>query len=841
MTSRNLPHLFLVKTGEKEPYTARGGGSRDDPPERDRAAHGARISSELSTAVEAGRAALSERGVFAGAQPEVLPGPPGLYIEFAVETGPRTEDALKSLEARDRGIELVAVRTPPPNSGGDTIATVFVPEDKVSHFERRLEEYRTKETSRGRPRHEPLVASINSVRVATPRSVFMGSDDQFPADESASTWWELWIRTGYGAQVAAAATHAEIDLKPHIVRFVERDVQIARASVLQLRRLMAATDGVAELRIARDTPAFFMRESNIDQAAWTNDLLTRVASRNAGSGTELAVCILDGGIARAHPLLAPHIASCDVMSVNLDWGGAEDTAASHAGHGTGMAGLTLYGDLTEALAGSSPLDVPFVIESVKILPPMGNNEPELYGQITLEAIGRAEVQTPDRQRIICSAVTAEDSGQGGRPSAWSAAIDRAAFDAFGSPRLVVISAGNIRDRGVTWVGDYLERNDTHEVESPAQAWNALTIGAYTEKVVVTDTGASAWQALAPAGDLCPSSRTGLLFSAQWPVKPDVVLEGGNYAHDGGQWIDALDDLQLLTTHHRIAERMLTTFGDTSAATALGARLAARVAASRPSMWPETVRALVVHSADWTPAMLARTSTAPVGSRKRTRLRRYGYGVPDLTRAVSSATNDLTLVVEDELRPFKLVGSDVKTREMAIHRLPWPAEVLASLNEVEVELRVTLSYFVEPNPGERGWTRRYRYASHGLRFDVKRQFESDQAFRNRLNAAVEAPDGAITVEASGSEGWSLGPNARNAGSIHSDVWKGTAADLASRAAIGVYPIGGWWRELKRHERYGRSARYALVASIRVPGQDVDIYTPVRVAVELMTKTDISVQL
>jgi len=33
------------------------------------------------------------------------------------------------------------------------------------------------------------------------------------------------------------------------------------------------------------------------------------------------------------------------------------------------------------------------------------------------------------------------------------------------------------------------------------------------------------------------------------------------------------------------------------------------------------------------------------------------------------------------------------------------------------MRITLSYFVEPSPGEVGWKDRYRYASHGLRFEL----------------------------------------------------------------------------------------------------------------------------
>ena len=50
----------------------------------------------------------------------------------------------------------------------------------------------------------------------------------------------------------------------------------------------------------------------------------------------------------------------------------------------------------------------------------------------------------------------------------------------------------------------------------------------------------------------------------------------------------------------------------------------------------------------------------------------------------------------------------------------------------MDLRVTLSYFVEPNPGNRGWVRRYSYSSHGLRFDVRRAAESTDHFRKRIN-------------------------------------------------------------------------------------------------------------
>jgi hypothetical protein len=206
------------------------------------------------------------------------------------------------------------------------------------------------------------------------------------------------------------------------------------------------------------------------------------------------------------------------------------------------------------------------------------------------------------------------------------------------------------------------------------------------------------------------------------------------------------------------------------------------------------------------------------------LRRYGWGVPNLERALRSASNDATLMVEDALLPFRRDGSAIKTRDMHLHRLPWPRDELLALGRQEVELRVTLSYFVEPNPGERGWTRRHRYASHSLRFAVKRSLETVAGFRGRINKAAEAEEAGQAVTA-GPDEWVLGPTVRDRGSMHSDIWRGTAADLAERDCIGVFPVGGWWKEKPSLQRWDRSARYALLVSVRAPGAAVDLYAAI----------------
>jgi hypothetical protein len=250
-------------------------------------------------------------------------------------------------------------------------------------------------------------------------------------------------------------------------------------------------------------------------------------------------------------------------------------------------------------------------------------------------------------------------------------------------------------------------------------------------------------------------------------------------------------------------------------------MAAQISAEYPEYWPETIRALIVHSAEWTRAMQAHLSGAS-GKRARQRLiRRYGFGVPSLLRSLRSADDALTLVVQSQIAPF----SKGKMHEMHLHALPWPVDVLAGLGNAAVRLRVTLSYFVEPNPGRRGWRKRHRYPSHGLRFEVRRPTETTDEFRKRLNQRALDEDEEKPDAGGDSSDWYLGEQARNKGSLHSDMWVGTAADLAERGVIGVYPVGGWWKEQPKRDRSADGARYALVVSIETEATDVDLWTPI----------------
>jgi len=812
---RDRPHLLVQGGGESEIYTSprRGGGGM--PPARARAAHAAKLERSLGLAIAGARAQLAAR------DEAMAEGERGFYLEFEVPVEHR--GALDGLENRVKKIELVAVR--PPAEGDELVtATVFVPEAVADYYTDKVEQYRDELTPGGQPKNQNLIARIEDVRLAAVRSLFTDDVALLPPAGLAA-WWEVWIRDGRLPNFRAVATRLNVRIKEHLVSFPERDVVLALADAETMARLVENTDAVAELRAAKDTPSFFLDMRPVEQADWAGDLVDRAEPPSALAP---AVCILDSGATREHPLLAPGIEASDQHAYDDAWGVGD--SAYWTGHGTQMAGVALYGDIEAALTQGGAISLRHRLETVKILPPNAQNDPELYGAVTEVGIGKAEAEAPRRRRVFVMAVTSEVGLGRGRPSSWSAAVDKLCYGGGDARRLMVLAAGNMRDDIVA--AEYLDSNDLAEAENPCQAWNALVAGAYTDKITITHPDHHGWETVAPAGDLSPASRTSNVWDRQWPIRPDVVFEGGNFAHDGVNPAEAIDDLQLITTHYRPTQRLFDSFGDTSAASALAANLCAGVMAERSELWAETVRGLIVHSAEWTPAMRARLDAAGSQAQKAAMLRRYGWGVPDLGRAIMSATNDATLMVEDALLPFRKDGSQIKTRDMHLHRLPWPREELLALGDQDVELRVTLSYFIEPNPGERGWTRRHRYASHALRFAVKRSLETLAQFRQRINRAAEAEEEGEVGAAAGGDDWLLS-TIRDRGSIHSDVWRGSAAALAERDSIGVFPVSGWWKEKPALQRWERSARYALLVSIRAPEAEIDLYTPIanQLAVEI----------
>jgi len=804
---KQLEHLLVSRTARTSEYHPAGGGEPLPLPPRQRGEHANKLLGQLRDIKIKG----AELKKFRESVSSDLDG--GLTLKF--ESTRDFDLKFESLDLRSQGIELLSVT----KEGGIHSAICFVPEGKLGFFVDRIKAYKTETTQAGKPKHQPLIASIESIQLAAVGQLWTDDLDELPAAQS-EFHWEVWLRNDENAvqQFDLAAASCNIKVLDEQIKFPERLVKCVSCTRSVMGKVVKLCSSVAELRAAPKLRREQRTLRHIDNNTLSQSFAENLSMDGDATGV---VCILDTGVNNSHPLLAPALDDQNCHSYKDSW--ATD---DNDGHGTEMAGIALYGDLASAIEGNES-SLTHALESVKIFEAKDPNPPWLYGAVTREGVTKAETENPDVNRVISMAVTAETSVDG-EPSTWSAAID-SLISGYGGeqPRLMLISAGNCDGD----MSDHPTCCQESSIQDPGQAWNALTIGAYTELDSIPSAKYADYSVVAPAGDVSPYSTTSTLWDSRWPIKPEIVFEGGNCAVDplDGSALQ-IDELSLLTTNYRPTRKLFSLTWATSAATAFGANFAARLHAKYPNYWPETIRGLMVHSADWTEQM--RSHFQPLNNRElHAKLLRYcGYGVPDFESACWSATNALTLVAQDQFQPYSKVGGAIRTTALNLHTLPWPKAALEALGDVEVELRVTLSYYVEPSPGRRGWRGRYRYSSHALRFDVKTDAESASDFIRRMRSNdPDADDNTVAGSASDSAAWRLGPVVRHRGSIHSDRWTGRASALARRNMVAVFPVVGWWRERSHLAAWDRVARYSLIISLRSPKIEVDIYTPVQIAI------------
>jgi hypothetical protein len=793
----------------------------------ERRAHGAKLRGDLASSVhqaEAERAAVADELTLE----ELKALGVILVLDAADSSFPLKLDPLERMSthraiARRPKWLLLAVN--PATGDRPESAVVWISDEYRTAFLKIFEDFLERDTPTGEPRNRELVANIASIRRAVLWDLWQSTGEP----PSGLVWWEIWMtQSDSGVELLRAFAANRFRMSERRMDLIDRTVVWLEARWDDLQALPFTAVPVAEIRRPEfvDTVEDLSRD---DQDELTTDLVERTS---VAPGAAPAVCHLDSGVRRSHVLLSESLDASDVHSV------VGDDGRDRLDHGTVMAGLALYGPLDHLLWGSQPALLTHRLESVKMLPDEpAMNDPAAYGLITAQAAAAAEAAAPDRRRAFCMPITAPPEGRAGDPSLWSATIDALSVGTdigqsdggialLGQPdpnaaRLFLISAGNVRDRirGL----DHRELCDISAIEDPAQAWNALTVGAYTDLAATpTDPTFANWTPLASAGELSPHSRTSVPFATRiWPIKPDICMEGGNVLSDGVDFHDRHPLLCVRSTSGR-DDLALASANATSSATAQAARLAAMAMAAYPSYWPETIRGLLVHAAEWTPSMRADVDGASTKAARQTILRRYGWGVPTESAVLSSSANAVTLVTQDEFVPFD--GPEHAARRFRLHRLPWPTDSLRELAEATVQLRVTLSYFIEPAASRRGWRRRYAYPSHGLRFELNAPLESADSFVARINREAQDEEAGMRPS-NGSARWIVGGNQRNQGSLHQDIWEGSGADLAECSLIAVHPVGGWWKNNKRADRSNLPLRYSLIVSLRTAVQGVDIYTPI----------------
>ncbi|MEA1978044.1 MAG: S8 family peptidase [Chloroflexota bacterium] len=245
-------------------------------------------------------------------------------------------------------------------------------------------------------------------------------------------------------------------------------------------------------------------------------------------------CTVDSGVFSGHPLLRNGV----VLEEN-DFGTGEESDADFNGHGTGIAGIVVYGDVAQAMARNDW--IPKVrICSAKVL----RNDPvwntpvfpeELRPESMLEQAINYFYQERGCRVFNLSIGDGDKIYAGGRQFPWAEMLDNLTRKL---DIIIVVSAGNVNDPEIP-SGNLREEirksardrllNSEHRLVDPGTAAICLSVGSIARREDTYDSGGTSMSRLSVTPRKAPSVFTRTGFGVVKAIKPDLVAHGGDYA------------------------------------------------------------------------------------------------------------------------------------------------------------------------------------------------------------------------------------------------------------------------------------------------------------------------
>lgn len=715
-----------------------------------------------------------------------LPVADGIYLDFSVSSDISPESFHKL-----RGPRLMSVKT----DSDESKATVYLPNNKSQWLTNKLNVYEEN------GRDAKFINRITQISKAEIQNFFTLKEDLEKFEilsANAILDVEVWISkdeiiTYSHDEIVARLRSIGAEIESAFIEFGTASIILIRITKQNLAKLPSSIDLLGEIRLFKNA-AILLNASLQEQREW----MTLLNQDIDVVDNPINVGLIDAGIRSGNELLDPFIPDENHLYAVTD----NPVDKSNEKHGVLMAGLILHGDLCDWIHSPQNHSVISQLVSVKIL--SGHDEdqttPDFYGAVMEDAI----TLTRNKDVIVnCSAIAGEQISDG-KPTSWSSSIDEILYNRGDSNNLLILAAGNVTE---TLGLSYPDFNITTAPRDPNQSWNAISVGAITRKCSIIDEDYKDTQPLAQTGFLSPYTPC----SKDWAlVKPDVVMEGGNAIDREGIISSVPDELNMVSTTVKLTGEKFDAMCATSGASALVARLAAKIQYAHPEIGALAIRGLIIHSAEWSDEMKAQF-TFDGKLNKELLLHTVGYGEPNQDKAISSFNNSATFILEREFYPFELdERQKLKSRSMDIIELPWPKELLMEMENIQVRLKVTLSYYIQPSPG----TNQYKYESYALRFDVINKTETLEQFQQRVSHVSSGTD----KSENDCTRWSIGIQNRDKGSIISDYIDTQAVDLADCRYISVSARYGWWYKRKWRGENPK-IKYALIVTIETPEQDI----------------------
>jgi len=415
-----------------------------------------------------------------------------------------------------------------------------------------------------------------------------------------------------------------------------------------------------------------------------------------GENAPLAA-VLDSGVFSANPMLN------NVIVAEEEFDTTENTTSDLNGHGTGVAGIVVYGDFDKCI--DSKIFTPLVrICNGKIM----HNE---NGDVCFPADKRPEQIVKEaieyfHKEYNCrifnlSAGDMDHLYKGGRQFAWAEMLDQLSRNL---DIVIIVSAGNVldpvindfdlRDALMASCRDQLFMPE-HRLIDPATSALSITVGSITrfdEPEITQNRGVR----LSAGAKNYPSVFTRIGRGINKSIKPELVDYGGNYAvhqisRGDTRWYK--NDRNLLEpTLHNGNDKIFKGYCGTSFSAPHVTHIAARIERALEeqigvSPSANLIRALLVNSAKYTPEMVEWTEnsfdalhTGMDNPKQDRRLRLIGFGKAD-DSILYSNERQVTLFAEDE----------IDLRSFHLYKIPVPNEFLT----VHAEKRIAVSLAYNP--------------------------------------------------------------------------------------------------------------------------------------------------
>ena len=408
MANQNpLRHIKIEGYSQTDKFVSPRGGGKP-PPIRvlERGIHGSKIQEHLNN-IKLEFEALKDIEL-----PNGIIRDDAIYVEFISEFDFKPAFDSFHSDAKTSKYELLNIKEEIIDRKVRFRINVMLTEGGISHFLSRVNDYISSETKT--PKHNRLISNLESIQLATLEAFWTEPNKNPFPNEDEVVWWEVWFRKKKGIEPASeydkiiyqlGLVGAQISEQELI--FPEHFIKLVKASPRQLSESLLLLDNLAELRKPKETADFFTSLNMLEKEDAVNELQSRI--ENHTNENSVAICILDSGVQNQHPLLKDFIAENSLFSYKRDdWGTHDSGSGIIGGHGTGMAGLALYGDLTTAISATNNIQIYHQLESVKLINKPDPHDPEFYGAVTIEAVNSPIVSAPFRPRIYCMAVTDKD-------------------------------------------------------------------------------------------------------------------------------------------------------------------------------------------------------------------------------------------------------------------------------------------------------------------------------------------------------------------------------------------------------------------------------------------------